>query len=132
MVGAFVATALGVVGGSQTVSADLDQNIPGSNVADDFKNKVVRIESAMGLGRPLDLGQSNLDQVIMYNNIGSWNQKWHMFYNFATERYTFSTDPHQFNGFIKSASFSVSERSFDSKGNPRIATSRSQFKWVIV
>lgn len=52
-----------------------------------------------------------------------------MFYNFATETYTLSTDPHQFNGFIKSASLSVSEKSFDSKGNPRIATTGLNSNW---
>ncbi|WP_195514316.1 RICIN domain-containing protein [Enterococcus sp. 1001283B150225_161107_E12] len=131
LVGAFVATTLGVVGGSQTVSADLDQNIPGSNVADAFKNKVVRIESAMDLGRTLDWDQSNLDQVIMYNNTGSWNQKWNMFYDASADTYTISTDPHQINGHIRSAELAVSDKAFDSKGNPKIATTGLKVNWKL-
>lgn len=88
MVGAFVATTLGV---SQTVSADLDQNILGSNMADAFKNKVVRIESVMDVGRALDWDQCNLDQVMMYNNTGSRHQKWNMFYDSNVDTYTIST-----------------------------------------
>ncbi|OJG62502.1 hypothetical protein RV08_GL002621 [Enterococcus mundtii] len=131
LVGAFVATTLGVVGGSQTVSADLDQNIPGSNVADAFKNKVVRIESAMDLGRTLDWDQSNLDQVIMYNNTGSWNQKWNMFYDASADTYTISTDPHQINGHIRSAELAVSDKVFDSQGNPKIATTGLKVNWKL-
>ncbi len=129
MVGAFVVTTLGVVGGNQTVSAGIEENIPGSNVANYFNNKVVKIQSEMNRGMVLDWDQSNLDQVIIYNSANSWNQKWNMFYNFATETYTLSTNPHQFNGFIKSASLSVSEKSFDSKGNPRIATTGLNSNW---
>ncbi|MBO0461254.1 MULTISPECIES: RICIN domain-containing protein [unclassified Enterococcus] len=131
IVGAFVATTLGVIGGSQTVSADLDPNIPGSNVGNFFSNKVVRIESGMDLGKALDWDQANLDQVIMYNNNGLWNQKWNMFYDDISDTYSFLTDPHQFNGFIKAASLCVSERVFDGQGNPKIATTGLRANWKL-
>ncbi|WP_375152512.1 hypothetical protein [Enterococcus mundtii] len=56
MVGAFVVTALGVVGGNQTVSAGIEENIPGSNVANYFNNKVVKIQSEMNRRNGIGLG----------------------------------------------------------------------------
>ncbi|MBO0461255.1 MULTISPECIES: hypothetical protein [unclassified Enterococcus] len=131
IVGAFVATALGVVGGSQTVSADIEENIPGHDVSNYFNNKVVTISSEMDRRVALDWDQANLDQVILYNNNGLWNQKWNMFYDFNAKTYTISTDPHQINGYIRSAQLAVSERVFDSQGNPKIATTGLRVNWKL-
>jgi hypothetical protein len=74
VLGMFLAVTFGAVLGNNTADASVE------SVGDRYDIKKVSIQSVMDPNRVVDWNQTNTNEIIMYDNHGTWNQEWRMFY----------------------------------------------------
>jgi hypothetical protein len=85
VLGMFLAVTFGAVLGSNTADASVE------SVGDRYHIKKVSIQSVMDPNRVVDWSRTNDNEIIMYDNHGTWNQEWRMTYIPRNDTYRLMT-----------------------------------------
>lgn len=96
--GIFLATTFGAILGSHTVSADENTakaqiESRGVDVGGIYHNRMGSIQSPANTRNVIDWSMSNINDVIMFNNTNSRNQKWILIYNNVDRTYQIMGGP---------------------------------------